>query len=136
MASTKAQILTWIICDGVHIDPATGKYYILGTFSNIRVRQFPARHPHMVWFLTLTSVRTGEHQLRISFNPSLEPPKTVVERKFKAQSPAHRISLVNPVVNLELAEAGEQVITIEVDDDPILVTTLSVSGPSRSPAAE
>src|SRR5690606_726824 len=63
---SKPQILCWLTCDGVHIDPGTGKHTILGVFSNIRARNFPVTHPFMVWFLTLSDVPAGDHRIRIS----------------------------------------------------------------------
>ncbi|MDF3058414.1 MAG: hypothetical protein K0R17_2629 [Rariglobus sp.] len=39
------QVLAWLTCDGVHVDPGTGKHTILGVFSNIRGRSFPSSIP-------------------------------------------------------------------------------------------
>jgi hypothetical protein len=66
MMNTKPQVLCWLMCDGVHIDPATGKHTLLGVFSAIRGRQFPLTHPFMIWFLTLSDVPAGKHKIRIS----------------------------------------------------------------------
>ena len=63
---SKPQLLAWLTCDGVHIDPGSGKHTILGIFSNIQARQFPVTHPFMVWFLTITDCTPGQHKLRIS----------------------------------------------------------------------
>jgi hypothetical protein len=38
---SKPQLLAWLTCDGVHIDPSSGKHTILGIFSNIQARHFP-----------------------------------------------------------------------------------------------
>ncbi len=127
--AVKPQILCWQMCDAVHIDPATGKHYIMGCFSNIRVRQFPAQHPRMVWFLTLTDVKPGQHSLRISFGPSMEDHQKVLERNFEAQNPLHKINLINEIHNLPLKGAGNYIIMVEVDDDPILVTNMGVNHP-------
>lgn len=117
------------MCDSVHIDPATGKHYILGCFSNIRVRQFPAKHPRMVWFLTLTDVKPGKHQLRITFGPNMESSQKILEREFESQNPLHKINLINEIRNLPFTEAGNYVVTVEIDNDPILVTNLGVNHP-------
>ena len=94
--STKPQLLNWLMCDGIHIDPASGKHYILGTFSNIRVRQFPAKHPRMFWFLTLSDVTVGKHKLTLSMGLAMDEPKKLIEREFESRSPLHRINLINP----------------------------------------
>lgn len=127
MSGAKPQILCWQICDAVHIDPATAKHYILGCFSNIRVRQFPARHGNMVWFLTLTDVPQGKHHLRILFGPDVSETKPVVDREFESTSPVHKINLINQIQNLPLERAGNFAIVIEVDNNPIMVTNLAIS---------
>lgn len=123
----KPQLLVWLTCDAVHIDPASGKHTILGVFSSIKARSFPVVHPHMVWFLTLTDVQPGRHRIR--FLLSLDPTKPIelINREFESHSPLHRINLVNELHNLKFDEPGEYSILIEVDDEPLLATSLSVS---------
>ncbi len=117
------------MCDGVHIDPATGKHYILGAFSSLRLRQFPVKYPRMVWFLTLTDVPVGVHRIVISMSLPMDPPKPIVDRQFESRSPLHRINLINDLQGLEFQQPGVYAITVEVDDDPILVTSLAMGGP-------
>ena len=122
----KPQLLVWITCDGVHIDPASGKHTILGVFSNIKVRSFPVVHPYMVWFMTLTDVQPGPHRIKISMglNPAGLP--TLIERDFESQSPLHRINLINELRNLPFEQPGDYTIHIEVDDETILATSMTV----------
>lgn len=124
----KAQVLTWITCDGAHMDPATGKYYLLGVFSSLRGHQFPIVHPRMIWFLTLTDVHPGEHQLRIALGLPAAAPTTVIEREFQSQSPLQRIHIINEIKNLRFAHPGDFSLVVEVDDDPVLVTSFTVLG--------
>lgn len=127
MSGAKPQILCWQICDAVHIDPATGKHYILGCFSNIRARQFPVNHGKMIWFLTLADVPAGRHRLRILFGVDVSNTKPVVDREFESQSPLHKINLINEIRNIPLEQPGNYALVIEVDENPILVTNLGVS---------
>lgn len=124
---SKPQLLVWLTCDAVHIDPASGKHTILGVFSNIKARGFPVVHPHMVWFMTLTDVQPGMHRIKISL--SIDPIRQVelIQREFESQSPLHRINLINELHNLRFDQPGDYSIQIEVDDEPILVTSLTVS---------
>ena len=115
------------MCDAVHIDPATGKHPILGVFSNIKGRSFPVVHPHMVWFLTLTDVQPGQHRIKISMGFDATNPAGLIQREFESQSPLHRINLVNELRNLQFDQPGDYHIVIEVDDEPILATNLTVS---------
>ena len=124
--TSKPQILAWLTCDGVHIDPATGKHTILGIFSNIRGRQFPLTHPHMIWFLTISDVPTGKHKLRISYGLDVTNPRPIIEREFESPSPLQRINLINEIRNLTFETPGDYSIIIEIDDDPLLVTNINV----------
>lgn len=121
------QVLAWLTCDGVHVDPGSGKHTILGVFSNIRGRQFPVVHPFMVWFLTLSDVPAGQHKIKISFGLDATNTQPLIERNFESQSPLQRINLINEIRNLSFPQPGEYSIIIEVDDDPLLATSITVS---------
>lgn len=121
------QVIAFLTCDGIHVDPASGKHTILGTFSSIRAARFPSVHPRMIWFLTITDVPVGKHQLRMSIGLPTESMKTVVDRSFESRSPGHRINLINDIHQLRFKTAGDYTITIEVDDQTLMVTTLSVT---------
>ena len=124
---SKPQVLVWITCDGVHIDPGSGKHTILGVFSNIRARQFPVVHPFMIWFLTISDVPQGAHKIRISMGLDAANPAPLIERDFESQSPLQRINLINEIRNLSFAAPGDYSIMIEVDDEPLLATSITVS---------
>ncbi len=81
----------------------------------------------MVWFLTLSDIPTGEHTIKISLGLDATNPQPLIERKFESQSPLQRINLINEIRNLSFALPGEYSIIIEVDDDPLLATSLTVS---------
>ena len=124
---SKPSLLAWITCDAVHIDPSSGKHTLLGVFSNIKARSFPVVHPYMVWFLTLTDVQPGKHVIKMSLGLNPINPTVLLNREFESQSPLHRINLINELRNLQFHQAGDYSILIEVDDDPILATNLTVS---------
>jgi len=42
--------LAMVLCDGVHRDTTTGKYTILGTFSTLCAREFPAKVQFCVYY--------------------------------------------------------------------------------------
>jgi len=123
----KPQVLAWLTCDGVHIDPATGKHTILGVFSNIRGRQFPVTHPFMVWFLTLSDVPPGSHKIRISIGLDPTQLQPLIDRTFESQGPLQRINLINEIRNLSFPKPGDYSLLIEVDDEPLLATNIAVS---------
>ena len=49
--------LSMIICDAVHIDPGTGKAFILGCFGSIGAVAFPAMHASLTVFAEATDCR-------------------------------------------------------------------------------
>ena len=124
---SKPQVLAWLTCDGVHIDPATGKHTILGVFSNIAARQFPFVHPYMVWFLTVSDVQAGQHKVRISMGVDPTAMQPLIERPFEARSPLQRINLINEVRNLTFPGPGQYDLLIEIDDEPLLATNIQVT---------
>ena len=124
---SKPQLLGWITCDGVLIDPGSGKHTILGVFSNIKARAFPVTHPFMIWFMTLTDVAPGTHRVRLSMGRDPASPIEFIHRPFESQSPLHRINLINEIRNLTFDQPGEYSILIEIDDEPLLATSLTVS---------
>ncbi len=126
---SKPTLLCWLTCDGVHIDPGSGKHTILGIFSNIQARQFPVTHPFMVWFLTITDCSPGAHKLKISMGlNSASQLQPLMERPFESQSPLHRINLINEIRNLTFPAAGEYSLLIEIDDEPLLATNMTITG--------
>jgi len=124
---SKPQLLAWLTCDGVHLDPATGKHTILGVFSNIRAHRFPVTHPFMIWFMTLTDCASGPHKIRILLGVDPTQMQLLLERTFESPGPLQRINLINEIRNLSFPAAGDYSITIEVDDEPILATSLAVT---------
>jgi hypothetical protein len=124
---SKPQLLAWITCDAVHIDPGSGKHTLLGVFTNISSHVFPFTHPFMIWFLTITDCAPGEHKIRLSMG--LDPTAMIVlmERPFASESPLHRINLLNEFRNLVFPQPGEYSILVEIDDEPLLSTNIIVT---------
>ena len=125
--NSKPQLLAWLLCDGVHLDPSSGKHTILGVFSNIMAKHFPVVHPRMVWFLAITDVAAGTHRMKISMGKDLDDPKQLIERVFESQGPLVRINLINEIHNLSFPGPGDYSILIEIDDEALLATSLTVA---------
>lgn len=124
---SKPQLLAWLTCDGVHIDPGTGKHSILGVFSHIRSENFPFVHPFMIWFLCIADCAPGPHRMRILMGLNAAQPRPLLERPFESMSPMHAINLINEIRNLSFPEAGDYTLVIEIDEEPLLVTNLAVT---------
>lgn len=80
----------------------------------------------MIWFLTLSDVTAGEHRIRIGMGLDPVNPQTLIDRKFQSQGPLQRINLINEIRNLQFPQPGDYAIIIEIDDEPILVTSINV----------
>jgi hypothetical protein len=126
--NSQPTLLNWITCDGVHIDPSTGKHTLLGVFSSIGSNRFPITYPFMVWFLTVTNVSAGEHKLRISFGETPESVQPLLERPFVSQDLKHRVNLINEVSNLVFPKSADYAIVVEIDDQVVLKTSMPVMG--------
>jgi len=124
---SKPQLLAWVTCDGVHMDPSNGKHTLLGIFSHISSREFPFTHPFMIWFLSLTDCAPGPHRIRISMGLDATNPQPMIERPFESFSPLHRINLINEIRNLVFPQPGEYSILVEIDDEPLLATNLTIT---------
>jgi len=81
----------------------------------------------MVWFLTVTDCAAGEHSLKISLGLDPTDTQLLIERSFESKSPLQRINLINEINNLGFPQPGEYSILVEIDDEPILVTSLTVT---------
>jgi len=126
--STKCRLYSFMTCDAVHIDPATGKHTLLGIFSSLRAREFPVVHPRMTWFLSLSELNKGKHHLKISMvDPTGElESKVIIDRDFDAPDPQHRVNLVNDIHRLKFLEAKTYSIVIEVDDEIVFVDSFAI----------
>jgi len=50
-----------------------------------------------------------------------------LERPFEGQSPLHRINLINEIRNLSFPQPGDYSLLVEIDDEPLLATSLTVT---------
>jgi len=46
--------LAMVVCDAIWRDPGTGKHTLLGLFSGIQAKEFPAKHGLLALFVALT----------------------------------------------------------------------------------
>ena len=127
--STKPQVLAWITCDSVYVDPATCKHTLLGIFSNLRAKEFPVTHPRMIWFLSFSDLTAGSHDLKITIGLPMddEEPRTIIEKSFDSPGPQHRINLINDIHNLKFEKPGNFSILIEIDDQVVLASTFPLT---------
>ena len=126
--STKCRLNSFMTCDAVHVDPATGKHSLLGVFSSLRAKSFPVVHPKMTWFLSLSELHKGEHHLKIFLSdPTGElETKVVIDRHFQSPNPNETINLVNEIHRLKFLEAKTYSVVIEVDNEIVFVHSFRI----------
>lgn len=124
--ASKPQLLAWLTCDSIYVDPVTGKQSLLGIFTKIKARKFPFSHPRMVWFISITDCIVGEHTLKIGMGLPMEPSREILCRQFKSTSPAQRINLINEIHNLKFEQPGNHSVVIDIDDETILAMSFPV----------
>ena len=84
-------------------------------------------HPFMIWFLSITDCSPGPHRLRISMGLDATNLERLLERPFESRSPLDRINLINEIRNLGFPQVGEYSLLIEIDEEPLLVTSIGVA---------
>jgi len=128
-----------ITCDSVNIDQATGKHFIFGHFSSIKVSKFPATHSALTFFVGMSGFAGGEHSMEIKFTPPQDPnaapspppkkqffweadpppapspEKTLLTQKFNATGPAQRLYSISELKDLPFEKEGEHLLSVWVD---------------------
>lgn len=100
-------VLCLLMSDGMHID-SFGKHYILGTFNALHAQAFPATHPFMALFLSITNGH-GRATLLIRLVQVANDDHVVFEGQLdlEFQSPLDVIDQALPAPGVTLPEAGE-----------------------------
>ena len=77
-------VLSLIVCDQIITDRMTAKHSLIGMFSRVHARRFPAAHPQLCVFASLTEGH-GEVELTIRIVDANEARAPIVEGKGKVQ---------------------------------------------------
>ncbi len=123
---SKPQLLSFLTCDGVHQDPSTRKYTLLGLFNGLQGVQFPMTHPRMFAFVNLSELREGEHQLRLSLALPGQEPVFMGEQTFHAAGPLQRVQHVIQMLNISFPHDGDYDFMLEIDDEVLLIVAFPV----------
>jgi hypothetical protein len=97
-----------IICDYVHRDPGTGKATMLGCFSVIHAREFPARHPRLFVHTILTDGR-GKLPVRLKIVDAEEELDPLFDQELEVELKDPRAvgELTFQIDNLTFPSPGE-----------------------------
>jgi hypothetical protein len=100
--------LAMIICDAIHQDPATKKSTLLGTFSTINARQFPAVHRQLALHAALTNGHGRTKVRLVLIGPEeTEPPLFSREGVIEFNNPRMVAELNFVMNNITFNKPGE-----------------------------
>ncbi len=84
MSRPAPDVLALIVCDQIITDRMTGKQSLIGMFSKIHTRGFPAAHPYLCVFVALTE-GYGETEFRIRIVDANDARPPIVEGRGKVR---------------------------------------------------
>lgn len=124
------------VADHGYIDSATGKLYILGTFTHIWVNKnssFPILHHSMAFIVKIVSEfgdPVGEHIISIILADDDGVEMARIQQAFiikrgQGGLPSE-VNVVWELKNMVFPKAGEYQFSVEVDDSPFANTALVV----------
>ena len=136
-----------LTCDSVNVDPASGKHFIFGHFSSIKVKAFPAVQPTLTLFVGMNDLAAGEHNLELKFgNPSATPPpppkkkfpwdpappafdpmQSLLKQKLNSTGPEQRVYFISELKELTFDVASNYKLLLLVDGQPLGDVSLSVA---------
>lgn len=101
-------VLSLIVCDQIITDRMTGKQSLIGMFSRIHARGFPASHPQICIYVTLTEgYGETEFELRIVDANDERPPIVEGKGKVRFQNPRAIANLALQFHGLTFPASGE-----------------------------
>ena len=114
-------VLALVVCDAAHRDGATGKYTLLGTFSTINARQFPAIHKNLTLYFALTDGH-GQIPIRFRLADANDKRGVVYEQTMTISFPNPRDIVEGhiDIGSLEFPEAGEYRLQLLVGQAPLM----------------
>jgi hypothetical protein len=120
--------LAMVICDGIHVDPATGKRTLLGTFTACFAAIFPATVAAMAVYVALTECR-GEFSARLQIVDANEErePVTVMEGQFASDDPLTVLELDFGLQHVTFPEPGEYRVQLLADGQHVMERRLTAA---------
>jgi len=113
--------LAMIICDAAHRDPATGKYSLLGCFSSVTARNFPATHTSMSVYIAVSGIRGPTSvRLRVIDVEEESDPIYIAEGMMDASDPKLVVETDLTIKGAQFPAAGEYRFQLFAGQVPLL----------------
>ena len=108
-----------VVCDDVFRDNVTGKAILVGTFSTVNCQSFPALHPKLAVFFSITN-GNGEYDLALSIEQETTGHSLITLRgPLTAEDPLGIADIDLHLQNVEFPEPGKYWIKLESDGEII-----------------
>ncbi len=123
-------VLAMILCDAIYQDPATKKCTLLGTFSTINARQFPAMHRQLSVHVAMTAGH-GKTTMRLTLVGPDEsaPPLFSRDGVIEFGDPRMVAELNFFITNVSFPQPGEYRLQIFGNEELLMERRLYVVGP-------
>jgi len=110
-----------VICDAIWHDPGTGKQFLLGLFSMIHARSFPAVHPIVAVHVALTDGR-GKLPIRLVLVDAEQarPPLFEKTQEIEFSDPRAVVALDYHLANVKFDEPGEYRFQLYAGAEPLM----------------
>lgn len=131
-ASTiKPSPIALVVCDSIYQEPG-GKTALVGLFNSILAHKFPAKHPRLAVFASLTGLRPNSKvRLEIVHSES-EQVVVAAEGTFPEDAgPLDVVDLSFVFNNLVFHEEGKYHIRLWGNGHPLLMRSFSVQSPTK-----
>jgi hypothetical protein len=114
-------VLALVLCDAVHRDPVTGKNSLLGTFSTVTARSFPATHATMCAYVALTD-GVGRQQIEFRLTPAGRTDAPIAAASFDLDFDDSRMTfeVVVRLTDVVVPAPGEYRIVLACGDEVLL----------------
>ncbi len=113
--------LAMVICDAIWRDPGTGKRVLLGLFSMLQVREFPATHPMMAVHVALTDGH-GKVKMRLRLVDANEEGQPLFEgvEEVDFADPMTIAEIDFGITNIRFEMPGEYRLQLLAGDEPLM----------------
>jgi len=121
------QLFALLPCDEVHIDPETGKHFVMGHFGSIKVDKFPATHPQLTLFVGVTDADAGEHTLELLYGTDPDELNPILEQSLESKGPDQRLYMISTLTDITFEKPGTAYMELWADGEVLGTCTITAS---------